>query len=82
MWYVYLIKSIHADWYYVGSTNDLDRRLKSHNKGYVKSTKLHCPFVLCKNWLFDSAQEARFFEQKIKRSRSLKSDFIKEFECS
>ena len=40
MYYVYVIKNTEGN-IYTGYTNDLDRRLESHNKGLNKSTKGH-----------------------------------------
>ena len=45
MWYVYFLELSNRD-IYVGSTNDLRRRFKSHQQGHVVSTKPHLPIVL------------------------------------
>jgi len=45
MWYVYIIKGKDS-FIYVGSTNNLERRLGSHNEQEVKSTKPYIPFKL------------------------------------
>lgn len=45
MWYVYLLK-LSNEQIYVGSTNDLKRRLKSHESGHVTSTKAHLPVAM------------------------------------
>jgi predicted GIY-YIG superfamily endonuclease len=45
MWYVYFLELANAD-IYVGSTNDLTRRIESHQNGYVQSTRAHCPVTL------------------------------------
>jgi len=45
MWYVYFLELANAD-IYVGSTNDLKRRIESHQNGYVQSTRAHCPVTL------------------------------------
>lgn len=44
MFYVYLLQS--KDRLYVGSTNDLKRRLKEHNAGQNISTKPYLPWTL------------------------------------
>ena len=44
MWYVYFQLS-NGD-IYIGSTNDLRRRFKSHQQGHVISTRQHLPVVL------------------------------------
>jgi len=44
MWYVYIIKSLTSDFIYIGSTNDIKRRLEEHNNGLNISTKHYRPF--------------------------------------
>jgi len=44
MWYVYIIKSLISDFIYIGSTNDIKRRLEEHNNGLNISTKHYRPF--------------------------------------
>ena len=52
MWYVYVIKSLKNERLYVGSTNDIKRRLKEHNDGVGgKYTKDNRPF----KWVFYEA---------------------------
>ena len=46
MWYVYIIKSTIDKNLYIGSTNDIRRRLTEHNSGKVDSTKSRIPFDL------------------------------------
>ncbi len=46
MWYVYIIKSINTDFIYIGSTNDIKRRILEHNEGLSQSTKHYKPFEL------------------------------------
>ena len=38
MWYVYILESEKDDKHYIGSSNDLKRRIEEHNKGIVEST--------------------------------------------
>jgi len=45
MWYVYFLK-LANDAVYVGSTDDLRRRVSQHQNGYVISTKPHRPIAL------------------------------------
>jgi putative endonuclease len=45
VWYVYFL-GLSNDDVYVGSTGDLRRRIQSHERGQVQSTKAHRPFVL------------------------------------
>jgi putative endonuclease len=46
MFLVYAISSICRNYIYVGLTSNLDKRLDRHNKGYEKTTRPYCPFVL------------------------------------
>ena len=46
MYFVYIIKSLVVIRYYIGSTENLDRRLSAHNLGKVKSTKAYKPWEL------------------------------------
>ncbi|MBI5456942.1 GIY-YIG nuclease family protein [Candidatus Kaiserbacteria bacterium] len=80
MWVVYFLKSTSKRWYYVGSTNDLERRVKQHDLGRVRSTKNHCPFLLVHTLEFGSEAEARAFERRIKKQRLLKEQIIRTIE--
>jgi putative endonuclease len=44
--FVYILKSLKDESYYVGSTNDMDDRLIRHNEGRVKYTKPKRPWKL------------------------------------
>ena len=43
---LYIIRSVQHEWYYVGITNDIVKRLKTHNNGRVRSTRGKSPFFL------------------------------------
>ncbi len=67
---VYILFSEKLDRYYVGSTNDIERRLYEHNIGHGKFTRRGLPWRLkyCKG--FDTKQEAEEEERRIKRRKS------------
>ena len=44
--YVYVIQSEHDGTYYVGSTQDLEKRIERHNQGRSKYTKPKRPWKL------------------------------------
>ena len=46
MWYVYILRSKNSRFIYIGSTNDLQRRLREHNEGLSQSTKHFRPFEI------------------------------------
>lgn len=68
MYYVYVLKSAKDDKIYIGSTNDLRRRLSEHNAGKVRSTKSRVPFQLRYYEAFYTEINAQ------KRELSLKKD--------
>lgn len=56
---VYVLLSASDKKTYVGSTNDLDRRLRQHNSGKVKSTKHRIPLSILFTEVFPTLSEAR-----------------------
>jgi len=46
MYYVYALRSIKDGKFYIGHTDDLNKRVKLHNDGRVDSTKFRRPFEL------------------------------------
>jgi len=77
MWFVYIIKSLGKEWYYVGSTNRLEKRLEEHNKGLARSSKPYRPFKLVFKKSFESEAESRSYEQKLKDCRIEKERIIR-----
>jgi putative endonuclease len=71
MCYVYVLKSRKDQNLYIGSTNDLNRRLNEHNAGLVFSTKTRVPFGLVYYEAYKSESDARNREKNLKiRSRA------------
>ena len=62
MWYVYFLQLTNGD-IYVGSTNDLKRRLSSHQAGQVISTKQNLPVKLKSYVAVESEALARKLER-------------------
>lgn len=56
--------------FYVGSTNNLIRRLNEHEMGQYRYTKSRLPIKLVYKKEFNSISEARKFEYFIKRQRN------------
>lgn len=67
MYYVYVLKSAKDDKLYIGSTNDLRRRLSEHNTGKVRSTKSRVPFELRYYEAFHTETNARERELSLKK---------------
>jgi predicted GIY-YIG superfamily endonuclease len=65
VWYVYFLELTNGD-IYVGSTNDLRRRVKSHQDGHVLSTKQHLPVALKSYVAVETEVRARALERYFK----------------
>jgi predicted GIY-YIG superfamily endonuclease len=65
MWYVYFLE-LNNNKIYVGSTNDLKRRLHSHQNGEVISTKLYRPMKLKSYIGVETELQARALEKYFK----------------
>lgn len=78
MAYVYFIRSLKdLNWVYIGSSSDVDKRLKEHNSGSVRSTKSRLPYELIYKEEYATISIARRREKELKLSRSKKADIIK-----
>ncbi len=66
MWYVYVLRSSKDHNLYIGSTNDVNRRLREHNSGKVVSTKYRMPFNLEAYFAVKDQIRAIGFEQYLK----------------
>jgi putative endonuclease len=64
---VYILKGTR---FYVGSTNDLERRLEQHRNGHTHTTKRIGEWELVKIIPTETLQEARELERKIKKSKN------------
>ncbi|MFH1192845.1 MAG: GIY-YIG nuclease family protein [Candidatus Jorgensenbacteria bacterium] len=62
----YILQSLKSNRYYLGSTEDIEKRLAKHNKGEVKSTKAYRPWKVVYVESFATRQEARRRELQIK----------------
>ena len=65
MWYVYFLQFKNGD-VYVGSTNDLRRRVGAHQRGHVNSTKAHLPVALKSYVAVQTEKHARELERYFK----------------
>ena len=66
MYYVYVIRSLKNGRFYIGCTNNIERRLQEHNKGKSKYTRLTRPFELIYREELDSLINARRREKLLK----------------
>jgi putative endonuclease len=75
MYTVYILFSESLDRYYVGYTNDLNRRLAEHNRKKGKYTDTGIPWILVYSEVYDLKNQAIEREKFIK-SRKSKSFII------
>ena len=66
MIYVYLLESTSSGQRYVGTTNDLKRRLADHNAGKSPHTSKFTPWRLVTYVAFDDQPKAETFERYLK----------------
>jgi putative endonuclease len=66
MYYVYIIKSLKDLKYYIGSTSDVQSRLRFHNAGFQRSTKNRIPFILVYQESIKNKTDALKREKQIK----------------
>lgn len=67
MYYVYFIKSLKSNNWYIGYTNDIEKRLKEHNSGDTFTTKKYMPwFPVYLEGCF-SEEDAKYREKILKQ---------------
>jgi len=84
MAYVYILESIKDGRYYIGSTENLEKRLKHHQGGFTPSTKRFGEIKLIFSQKFDLLKDARYIEKRLKKlhrkdylQKIIKDGFIK-----
>ena len=70
MFIVYILFSKTLDRFYVGFTNDIERRLLEHNRKKGKYTDAGMPWVLVYHENYDLKSEAMIREKQIKLHKS------------
>lgn len=67
MYFVYILKSVKVSAYYIGSTDNLVRRLKQHNAGVSRSTKRYLPWRFVYLEGYANVEDAKDREKKLKQ---------------
>jgi len=68
MYYCYILKSQKDNSYYIGSTQDLKKRLEKHNRKEVKYSSTKTPLKLVWYSAFLTKEKAIHFEMYLKSS--------------
>lgn len=66
MFTVYVLKNSTSRKHYIGSTNDLTRRISEHNRGQTKSTKQKGTWEIVYKEEYNTNLEAKRREKQIK----------------
>ena len=74
MAYVYILKSLRDSRYYIGSTANLEQRIKHHFAGYTPSTNRFGKLELVFAQEYKYLEEARRIERKLKKLK--RQDYI------
>lgn len=69
MWYVYILQSTIRKRFYVGVTQNIEFRLRDHNKGSTKSTKPYRPWKLIYKESYKDKKEAYKREYYLKHPK-------------
>ena len=73
MFTVYILQSEKDGRYYIGSTNNIENRIKRHNKGYSLYTKNRGPFKLVYQESYHTLSEAKKREYYLQSLKSRKA---------
>ena len=67
--FIYLLESLNREHKYLGSTSNFEIRLEEHNSGVTPSTKGKGPWQIEATWEFETLEQARRIEYRIKRMK-------------
>ncbi|GAB4219841.1 MAG: hypothetical protein Fur009_7780 [Candidatus Microgenomates bacterium] len=67
MAFVYILKSLKNNRFYIGSTQDINKRWLKHKRGEVKSTKNLRPLKIEFYQEYPNIKQARYIELKLKK---------------
>ena len=70
--FLYILKSRINERFYIGTTANLDDRIKRHNEGRSKSTKSGRPWAVVYTEEFESRSEALARERQLKKWKNRK----------
>ena len=70
MFYVYILQSVKDDSFYIGQTNDLEKRLDYHNQGLSKYTSRKKPWKIVYIEEYNTRTEALVRERFLKKQRN------------
>lgn len=72
MCWVYVLENKETNRYYVGSTTNIDKRIKQHKQGHTRTTRVLGTTELVYTEIYNTIEEARRREKQIKSYKSKK----------
>ena len=72
MHYLYILKNEETGRFYIGSTNNLERRIKEHIQGKTRTTRILKTGKIVYKEVFTTPLEARGREKQLKSYKSRK----------
>lgn len=82
MFYLYILGSKKDKELYIGSTNNLKKRLIEHNSGKVPSTKPRIPLSLLYYEAYLAEEDARNREARLKQRGQARAQLMKRLHAS
>ncbi len=76
MYNLYILKSLKDLGYYIGITENLEKRLKEHNQGKTKSIKSRIPFSIVYSENYETKIEARRREIQLKKNYKIRKELL------
>ncbi|MCX6796004.1 MAG: GIY-YIG nuclease family protein [Candidatus Falkowbacteria bacterium] len=76
MHYLYIIQSLKDQGYYIGATENLEKRIKEHNSGKTKSIKNRTPFILKYKEVYENKTDARKREIELKKNYQRRKELL------
>jgi putative endonuclease len=67
--YVYILHNLSRNFIYIGYSEDLRERYKTHNKGKVQSTKAYIPLGLIHYEAYKNMNDAKRREEYLKTNK-------------
>lgn len=76
MHYFYVLQSLVDSGYYIGSTENIEKRICEHNSGKTRSIKNRIPFVLKYKEDYKTKTEARKREIELKKNYQKRKELL------
>ncbi|MCX6745155.1 MAG: GIY-YIG nuclease family protein [Candidatus Parcubacteria bacterium] len=76
MYYLYILQSLKDNGYYIGISDNPEKRLTEHNSGKTKSTKSRIPFTLKYQESYNTKIEARKREIILKKNYYIRKELL------